>query len=120
MVQVNGRHSRVFAIERSVQQIAGAKVNFDKSEGLRLGAWAGRETLSWPFCWSDGPARPPTRAKLVGDAGYRWESGFEEGYPFKGQGEGVRVFLILYRLSLLPLPKVHRLALQQSLSRVIW
>ena len=62
VVQVNGRCSRAFAIERSVRQgcllspllcdieavkkavgeyerIAGAKVNFDKSEGLRLGAW---------------------------------------------------------------------------------
>ena len=51
------------------------KVNFDKSEGLRLGAWTGSNTLPGPFHWSDGPvrilgvwvrARPPTGAKLVG------------------------------------------------------
>ena len=124
VVQVNGRRSRVFAIERSVRQgcplspllyvialeplrnegtspslrsvpfagpltarvsafadditvfvsccldikavkevvveyerIAGAKVNFDKSEGLRLGAWRGRNTLPGPFRWSDGAIR---------------------------------------------------------------
>ena len=28
---------------------AGAKVNFDKSEGLRLGAWRGSDTIPGPF-----------------------------------------------------------------------
>ena len=32
------------------ERIAGAKVNFDKSEGLRLGAWTGRNNLPGPFC----------------------------------------------------------------------
>ena len=31
------------------ERIAGAKVNFDKSEGLRLGAWRGSDTLPGPF-----------------------------------------------------------------------
>ena len=35
----------------------GAKVNFDKSEGLRLGAWRGSENLPGPFRWSDGHIR---------------------------------------------------------------
>ena len=39
------------------ERIAGAKVNFDKSEGLQLGAWRGSNTLPGPFCWSDGPIR---------------------------------------------------------------
>ena len=34
-------------------QIAGAKVNFDKSEFLRLGAWRGGDTLPGPFHSSD-------------------------------------------------------------------
>ena len=34
---------------------AGAKINFDKSEGLRLGAWRGCVPLPGPFHWSDGP-----------------------------------------------------------------
>ena len=37
--------------------IAGAKVNFDKSEGLRLGARRGSDTLQGPFRWSDRPVR---------------------------------------------------------------
>ena len=36
------------------ERIAGAKVNFDKSEGLQLGAWRGSNTLPGPFRWSDG------------------------------------------------------------------
>ena len=39
------------------EQIAGAKMNFDKSEGLRLGAWRGGDPLPGPFHWSDGPIR---------------------------------------------------------------
>ena len=35
------------------ERIAGAKFNFDKSEGLRLGAWRGSDTLPGPFRWSD-------------------------------------------------------------------
>ena len=38
------------------ERIAGAKVNFDKSEGLRLGAWRGSNTLPGPFRWSDDPS----------------------------------------------------------------
>ena len=39
------------------ERIVGAKVNFDKSEGLRLAAWRGSDTLPGPFRWSDGPVR---------------------------------------------------------------
>ena len=39
------------------ERMAGAKVNFDKSEDLRLGAWTGSNTLPRPFRWSDGPIR---------------------------------------------------------------
>ena len=39
------------------ERIAGAKVNFDKSEGLRLGALRSSDTFPGPFRWSDGPVR---------------------------------------------------------------
>ena len=39
------------------EKVAGAKVNFDKSEGLRLGAWRGSVPLPGPIFWSDGPVR---------------------------------------------------------------
>ena len=43
-----------------------------QSEGLRLGAWRGSDSLPGPFRWSDGPIRilrlrfGPTGVKLVG------------------------------------------------------
>ena len=36
------------------EQIAGVKINFDKSEGLRLGAWRGGVPLPRPFRGSNG------------------------------------------------------------------
>ena len=64
------------------ERTAGAKVNFDKSEGLRLGAWRGSNTLPGPFRWNDGPIRilgvwfgPDLQLEL------RWESGFQGGCP---------------------------------------
>ncbi len=54
------RRLDIKAVKKAVseyERIAGAKVNFDKSEGLRLGAWRGSNTLPGPFRWSDGPVR---------------------------------------------------------------
>ena len=54
------RRLDIKAVKKAVgeyERIAGAKVNFDKSEGLRLGAWRGSNTLSGSFRWSDGPVR---------------------------------------------------------------
>ena len=65
------------AVER-YEEVAGAKINFDKSEGLRLGAWRGGILLLEPFCWSNGPVlilggmlwvRPLTGVKLVRGTG---------------------------------------------------
>ena len=56
--------------------MAEAKINFDKIEGLRLGAWRSGVPLPGPFHWSDGPIcilgvwfGAPTGAKLVGSTG---------------------------------------------------
>ena len=59
------------------EQIGRANINFDKSEGLRLGAWRGGVLLTGPFRWSNacphpqGEIRdwPPTGAKLFGSTG---------------------------------------------------
>ena len=85
------------------ERIAGAKVNFDKSEGLRLGAWRGSNTLPGPFRWSDVPVRilgvwfgpdlSPTGAKLVGRTNQGEYSGGNLAFKevvLKGQGRGVR------------------------------
>ena len=132
------RRLDIKAVKKAVseyERIAGAKVNFDKSEGLRLGAWRGSDTLPGPFRWSDGPVRilgvwfrpdlqlernwSEVQAKVNAQVG-TWLS---RRLSLKGRAEACAVYvfpLILYRLAVLPLPKARRLALQQSLSRLLW
>ena len=100
------------------ERIAGAKVNFDKSEGLRLGAWRGSNTLPEPFRWSDGPIRilgvwfgpdlqlernwSEVHAKVNAQVGI-WLS---RRLSLKGWAEACAAYvfpLILYRLAVLPL-----------------
>ena len=116
------------------ERIAGARINFDKSEGLRLGAWRGSNSLPGPFRWSDGPVR------ILGvrfGPNLQLERNWSEVQPnvnaqvgirlsmrlsLKGREEACAVYvfpLILYRLAVLPLPKARRLALQQSLLRLL-
>ena len=115
------------------ERIAGAKVNFSKSEGLRLGAWS--NTLPGPFRWSDGPIRilgvwfgpdlqlernwSEVQTKVNAQVGI-WLS---RRLSLKGRAETCATYvfpLILYRLAVPPLPKARRLALKQSLSRLLW
>ena len=52
--------SDIRAVKKAVakyEEVARAKVNFDKSEGLQLGAGRGGVPLPGPFRWSDGPVR---------------------------------------------------------------
>ena len=117
------------------ERIAGAKVNFDKSESLRLGAWRGSNTLPGPFRWSDGPIHilgvwfgpdlqlewnwSEVQTKVNAQVGI-WLS---RRLSLKGRAEACATYvfpLILYRLAVLPLPKARRLALPQSLPRLLW
>ena len=131
------RRLDIKAVKKAVseyERVAGAKVNFDKSEGLRLSAWRGSNTLPVPFCWSDGPVRilgvwfgpdlqlernwSEIQAKVNAQVGI-WLS---RRLSLKGRAEACAVYvflLILYRLAVLPLPKVNRLALQRSLFRLL-
>ena len=105
------------------EQIAGAKVKLDKSEGLLLSAWRGSYTLSESFCWSEGPVRilgvwfgPDLQLER------NW-SEVQAKVNAQGWAEACTVYvfqLILYRMAVLPLPKAPRLALQLSLSRLFW
>ena len=48
----------IIAVKKAAEKyekVAGAKVNFDKSEGLWLSAWRGSVPLPGPFRRSDGP-----------------------------------------------------------------
>ena len=116
------------------ERIAGAKGNFDKSKGLRLGAWRGSDTLPGPFRRSDRLVRIlgvwfepdlqlernwlEVQAKVNAQVGI-WLS---KRLSLKGRAEACAVYvfpLILYRLAVLPLPKARRLALKRSLSRLL-
>ena len=126
------------AVKKAVgenEQIAGAKVNFDKSKGLGFSAWRGSDTLPVPFRWSDGLIRilemwfgpnlqlernwSEVHAKVNVQVGI-W---FSRSLSLNGRAGAcaICVFpLILYQLAVLLLPKARRLALQQSLSRLLW
>ena len=128
----------ILAVKKAVERyekVAGAKVNFDKSEGLRLGAWKKGSLLLGPFRWSDGPVRilgewfgpdlqlernwSEVRAKVEAQVGV-W---LGRRLSLKGRAEACAVYvlpLILYRLSVLPLPRDHRVALERSLSKLLW
>ena len=117
------------------ERIAGAKVNFDKSEGLRLGSWRGSNTLLGPFRWSGGPVRilgmwfdpdlqlERNRSEVQTKVNAQVEIWLSGRLSLKGRAEACAMYifpLILYRLAALFLPKARRLALQQSLSRLLW
>ena len=107
------------------EQISGAKINFDKSEGLRLGAWRDGVPMPELFHWNDRPVR--TLGVWFGP-GLQLELNWSEvqakvdvlvgtwlrrQLSLKGWAEvhAVYIFsLILCRLSVLPLPKNRRLA----------
>ena len=132
------RRLDIKAVKKAVgeyERIAGAKVNFDKSEGLRFGAWRGSDTLPGLFRWNDGPIRIfgvwfwPDRqlerncSEVQAKVNAQVEIWLSRRLSIKGRAEVCAAYafpLILYRLAVLPLPKARRLALQQFLSRLLW
>ena len=131
------RRLDIKAVKKAVgeyERIAGAKVNFDKSEGLRLGDW-GSNTLPGPFRSGDGPVRilgvwfgtdlqlEGNWSEVQGKVNAQVGIWFSRRLSLKGRAEAYPGYvfpLILYRLAVLPLPKARRLALQRSLSRLLW
>ena len=45
----------ILAAKMAAERYEGVKINFEKSEGLRLGAWRSGVTLPGPSCWRDRP-----------------------------------------------------------------
>ena len=98
------------------ERIAGAKVSFNKSDGLRFGAW------------SDGPVRilgvwfrPDLQlernwSEVQAKANARVGTWLPRRLPFKGKVEVCAV----YTFPLIPLHRDRRLALQRSLTRFLW
>ena len=131
-VFVSSRLDILAVLVERYEKVAGAKV---KSEGLRLGAWKRGCSLPGPFRWSDGPVPIlgvwfgpdlqlernwlEVQAKVEAQVG-AW---FRRLLSLKGRAELCAVYifpLILYWLSVLPLPRNHRVALEQSLSKLLW
>ena len=132
------RHLDIKAVKKVIgeyDRIEGAKFNFDKSEGLRLGAWRNSNTVPEPFRWSDGHVcilgvwfgpdlqleRNWSEVQIKVNAQVRiWLS---RRLSLMGRAEVCAVYifpLIIYRLAVLPLPKACRFALQQSHSTGRW
>ena len=73
--------------------VAGAKVNFDKSEGLWLSAWRGGVPIPGPFCRSEGPVRflrvwfgsdlqlERNWSEIAARVEHRWVADFEGVFP---------------------------------------
>ena len=118
----------ILAVKMAVaryKKVAGAKVKFDNSEGLQLGAWKGSVPLPGPFCWSDGPVRILERNWLEIRAKVEVQvvAWLRRRLSLKGRAEvcaGYTFPFILYRLSVLPLPKDHRVALERSIFKLLW
>ena len=128
------RHLDILAVKKSIEryaEVADAKINFDKSEGLWLNAWRCGVPLTELFRWSDGPVR-------ILEVLFRHGFQLERNWPaietrvgiwlrrrlfLKGRAEVCYVYifpLILIHLSVLPLPRGHRVVLKQSLSKLLW
>ena len=102
----------------------------DSSPSVRIRTYLDRVLVrradtKLPFHWSDEPGPQlvenwlEVRARIDAQVG-RW---LRRCLSLKGRAEVCAMHIlpwILYRLSVLPLPKVHRLALIQSLSELLW
>ena len=116
------------------EKLAGAIVNLDKREGLQLGALRGGVPLPGPFRWSDGPIHIlgvwfgpglllernwlEVRAKVEAQVATRLRRRLS--LQVRAEVCAVYIFpLIVYRLSVLPLPKDHRVALGKSLFKLL-
>ena len=130
------RWSDIEAVKKAVErheEVACANINFDKSDWLS--AWRGGVPLLGPFCWSDGPVHifgvwfgpglqlernwSEVRAKVEVQVG-TWH---RRCLSLNSRAEVCTVYvfpLILYRLSVFPVPRSHQHALTQSLPKLLW
>ena len=99
------------AVKKAVvryEEVTGAKINFDKSEGLRLGAWRDSVFLPGPFRWNDRPVR--IRGVWFGHSLQLERNWSEVRAKVEAQ----------VGLSVLLLPTYHRMALKQSFYKLLW
>ena len=115
--------------------VTGAKINCEKSEGVRLGLWRSASPLPGPFSLGNGPIKilgvwfgPDLQieknwSEVQTKVETRIREWFRRRLSLKGRAEACATYifpLILYRLAVLPLPAARLLALERALYRFLW
>ena len=129
--------AEIWEVDSEIQRyrmVAGAKINCSKSAGLLLGSWRGG-SIPGPFDWTDGPCKilgvwygpdlqleknwSEVLEKVVAAVGL-W---LRRHLSLKGRAEVCvsHIYpIIVYRLSVLPLPCTDQLRLEQALFALLW
>ena len=130
-------HGDILAVLQALdeyERITGAKINRSKSKGLRLGAWR-RLNPPGPFEWTNGPIKilgiwfgpdlqlelnwSEVQVKVEGSV----QTWLRRRLSLKGRAEACATYvfpMILYRLSVLPLPTGWFNALERLLFTLLW
>ena len=130
-------HEDILAVLQALdeyERITGAKINRSKSKGLRLGAWR-RLNPPGPFEWTNGPIKilgiwfgpdlqlelnwSEVQAKVEGSV----QTWLRRRLSLKGRAEACATYvfpMILYRLSVIPLPRDRLKALERLLFTLLW
>ena len=125
------------AVQKAVdryEKVTGAKINRDKSSGLRLGAWKG-VALPGPFSWTDGPVRilgvwfgPDLQleknwSEVKSKVEARVETWLRRRLSLKGRAEACATYVlptVLYHLAVLPLCESRKVAIERLLTKLLW
>ena len=119
---------------RRYKAVIGAKINCEKSVGLRLGSWKGC-ALPGPFIWKDGPCKilgvwfgPDLQleknwSEVLEKVTAATELWLRRRLSLKGRAEVCcsHIYsLVVYRLSVLPIPATILFKLERILFQFIW
>ena len=112
------------------EAVTGAKINREKSVGLRLGSWKGC-ALPGPFIWKDGPCKilgPDLQleknwSEVLEKVVTATELWLRRRLSLKGRAEVccLHIYsLVVYRLSVLPIPCTILFKLERILFQFVW
>ena len=134
LVTSNAEVEEVSKEIRRYEAVAGAKINREKSVGLRLGSWKGC-TLPGPFIWKDGPCKilgvwfgsdlqlEKNWSKVLEKVVAATELWLRRRLSRKGRAEVCcsHIYpLVVYRLSVLPIPGTILFKMERILFWFIW
>ena len=116
------------------EAVTGAKINREKSDGLRLGSWKGC-ALPGPFIWKDGPCQilgvwfgPDLQleknwSEVLEKVVAATELSLRRHLSLNGRAEVCCphiYFLVVYRLSVLPISCTILFKLERTLFQFVW